>query len=396
MSANSTAKSFQTGHQIATYRAGPRTDANAIPLAVEELEAKAKARLSPEAYDWVASVAGGGGTARANLAAFQRWQIVPRMLCDISERDFSVKIFGRRWPMPFAIAPIGVQAGCHPEGELATARAAASLGITFTISTVSTYPMEQVAEAGGPRWYQLYWSKLPEITQSLIRRAEQAGYEVIVVTLDTQSLGWRETNLQLAHLPFLKGIGLANYFSDSVFRSLLARAPEDDVPAAVDKYLEVFSNLAHTWKSLQFLREQTRLPILVKGVQHPDDARRALDTGMNGIIVSNHGGRQTDGSVGTLDMLPAIAEAVAGRAPVLLDSGIRRGCDVFKAVALGATAVLLGRPFMWALTVGGEAGVREYLMNFSADIDLTFALAGKSKLSDVGPADLRAAQPITA
>ncbi|MEI6339613.1 MAG: alpha-hydroxy-acid oxidizing protein, partial [Verrucomicrobiota bacterium] len=361
--ATSQSKSFQTGRQIATYRAGKRTDDNAIPLSIEELEAKARDRLSPEAYDWVAGVAGGGGTARANLAAFERWQIVPRMLRDISQRDFSVDILGRRWPMPFAIAPIGVQACCHPEGELATARAAASLGITFILSTVSTYPMEEVAAVGGPRWYQLYWSKLPEITQSFLSRAEKAGYEAIVVTLDTQSLGWRESNLQLAHLPFLHGIGLANYFSDPVFRSLLEQPPEHDVSAAADKYLEVFSNLAHTWESLQFIRDNTRLPILVKGVQHPDDARQALDSGVNGIVVSNHGGRQTDGSAGTLDVLPGVVAAVGGRVPVLFDSGIRRGCDVFKAIALGANATLLGRPYMWALTVGGEAGVREYLMN---------------------------------
>jgi len=387
-------RSFQTGHQIAIYRAGKRTDADAIPLAVEALEQKAKARLSPEAYDWVAGVAGGGATARANLAAFDRWQIVPRMLCDISQRDFNVEILGKRWPLPFALAPIGVQAGCHPEGEKATARAAAALGLTFALSTVSTFTMEEVAEAAGPgpRWYQLYWSKLPEITQSFLQRAERAGYEAIVVTLDTQSLGWRETNLQLAHLPFLQGIGLANYFSDPVFRSLLSQPPEDDIAAAADKYLEVFSNLAHTWASLQFIRDHTRLPILVKGVQHPDDARKALDVGVEGIIVSNHGGRQTDGSVGTLEMLPSIAAAVGGRVPLLFDSGIRRGCDVFKAIALGANAVLLGRPCMWALTVGGEAGVREYLMNFSADLDLTFALAGKSRVSEVSAVDLIAAK----
>lgn len=271
------------------------------------------------------------------------------------------------------------------------ARAAAALGVTFTLSTVATFSMEEVAQAAGPapRWFQLYWSKLPEITLSFLQRAEAAGYTAIVVTLDTQSLGWRETNLQLAHLPFLQGIGLANYFSDPVFRSLLASPPEDDISAAADKYLEVFSNLAHTWESLRFIREHTRLPVLVKGVQHPDDARHALDAGVDGIIVSNHGGRQTDGSIATLDALPGVVAAVDGRAPVLMDSGIRRGCDVFKARALGASAVLLGRPFMWALTVSGEAGVRDYLLNLSADIDLTFALSGKKRAAEVTRHDLR-------
>lgn len=390
-STSTSERSFQTGHQISVYRAGKSTAAAAIPFGVEALEAKARARLSPEAYDWVAGVAGGGGTARANLAAFERWQIVPRVLRDISQRDFSVECFGQRWPAPFAVAPIGVQAGCHPEGEKATARAAAALGITFILSTVSTFPMEEVAAAsgGGPRWFQLYWSKLPELTLSFLRRAEAAGYSAIVVTLDTPSLGWRETNLQLAYLPFLQGVGLANYFSDPVFRSLLARPPEKDVAAAADKYLEVFSNLSHTWESLRFIRENTKLPVLVKGVQHPDDARRALDVGMDGIVVSNHGARQTDGSIGTLDALPDVVAAVDDRAPVLLDSGIRRGCDVLKAVALGAKAVLLGRPYMWALTVGGETGVREHLKNFGADIDLTFALAGKRCVGEVTREDLR-------
>lgn len=383
-------RSFQTGHQIGVYRRGKRTESDAIPFSVEELEARARQRLSPEAYDWVAGTAGGGGTGRANLEAFARWQIVPRMLVDISERDYSVELFGERWPSPLAIAPIGVQAGCHPDGEKAVAAASASLGVPFIISTVATFPMEEVAVASGagPRWFQLYWSKVPELTLSFLRRAEASGYSAIVVTLDTQSLGWRETNLQLAHLPFLQGIGLANYFSDPVFRSMLSQTPEEDVDAAAEKYLEVFSDLSHTWESLRFIREHTKLPILVKGVQHPEDARMAVDQGVDGIVVSNHGGRQTDGSIGTLDALPAVVDAVGDRMPVLVDSGIRRGCDVFKAIALGASAVLLGRPFMWALTVGGEAGVREYLHHFNADIDLTFALAGKSSIHDVSVDDL--------
>ncbi len=381
--------SFQIGRQLALYRAGRRTDADAIPLAVEELEAKARARLAPEVYEWVAGAAGAGRTARANLTAFERWQIVPRMLRDISHRDFSVEILGRRWPLPVGLAPIGVQAACHPEGEKATARAATSLGLTFVLSTVSTFTMEAVAAAGaGPRWFQLYRSKSPDLTRSFLQRAERAGYEAVVVTFDTPTLGWRESNLQLAHLPFLSGVGLANYFGDPVFRSFLARPPEQDVAAAADKYLEVFSDLSHTWESLRSLRDLTRLPILVKGIQHADDARRSLDAGIDGIVVSNHGGRQTDGSVGTLDVLPGVVAAVAGRVPVIFDGGIRRGCDAFKAIALGASAVLLGRPCQWALAVGGEVGVREFLENFAADLDLTFALAGASRVADIGAESL--------
>jgi isopentenyl diphosphate isomerase/L-lactate dehydrogenase-like FMN-dependent dehydrogenase len=250
--------------------------------------------------------------------------------------------------------------------------------------------MEEVAQAAGPgpRWFQLYWPKDPELTLSFLDRAKRAGYSAIVVTLDTQSLGWRERNLQLAFLPFLQGTGLANYFTDPVFRRSLARPPEEDVPAAAERYLQVFSDLSRTWKDLKFLRDNTDLPLLVKGVQHPEDARRALDQGVDGIVVSNHGGRQVDGSVGTLEVLPAVVEAVADRVPVLFDGGIRRGADVFKAVALGARAVLVGRPVLWALAAGGREGVREYLLNLAADLDLTFALAGKSRLADVSRSDL--------
>lgn len=393
---SSPAVSFQTGRQLALYRAGPRREPDAIPLAVEDLEARARARLTPEAFDWISGAAGAGRTAHANLAAFDRWRIVPRMLRDVSQRDFGVELFGRRWPLPFGLAPIGVQAGCHPDGEKASARAAAALGLVFILSTVSSFPLEEVARAAGPgpRWFQLYWPNSPELTASFLRRARAAGYEAIVVTLDTPTLGWRETNLQLAHLPFLRGDGLANYFHDPVFRALLARPPEEDLAAAVAKYLEVFSNLAHTWESLRFIREQTPLPLLVKGIQHPDDARRALAAGVDGVIVSNHGGRQTDGSVATLDALPGIVAAVAGRVPVLLDGGVRRGCDAFKALALGASAVLLGRPCLWALAVGGEPGVREFLANFGADLDLTFALAGKSRATGGRADDLVAADRV--
>jgi isopentenyl diphosphate isomerase/L-lactate dehydrogenase-like FMN-dependent dehydrogenase len=390
MHASEPTRSFQTGRQIEIYRTGKRTDPGFIPLAVEQLEEKARGILSAEAYDWIAGSAGSGTTARNNLAAFDRWRIVPRMLCDISSRDFGLSLFGHDLPVPLLIAPIGVQAAAHPEGEKASAAAAAALGIPFVISNVATFSMEEVAQAAGPgpRWFQLYWPKDPELTLSFLDRAKRAGYSAIVVTLDTQSLGWRERNLQLAFLPFLQGTGLANYFTDPVFRRSLARPPEEDVPAAAERYLQVFSDLSRTWKDLEFLRNNTDLPLLVKGVQHPEDARRALDQGVDGIVVSNHGGRQVDGSVGTLEVLPAVVDAVADRVPVLFDGGIRRGADVFKAVALGARAVLVGRPVLWALAAGGREGVREYLLNLAADLDLTFALAGKSRLADVSRNDL--------
>jgi len=383
-------RSFQTGRQIEIYRTGKRTDPGFIPLSVEQLEEKARGILSAEAYDWIAGSAGSGKTARNNLAAFDRWRILPRMLCDISSRDFSVSLLGHDLPVPLLIAPIGVQSAAHPEGEKASAAAAAALGIPFVISNVATFSMEEVAKAAGPgpRWFQLYWPKDPELTLSFLERAKRAGYSAIVVTVDTQSLGWRERNLQLAFLPFLQGTGLANYFTDPVFRRSLARPPEEDVPAAAERYLQVFSDLSRTWKDLKFLRDNTDLPLLVKGIQHPEDARRALDQGVDGMVVSNHGGRQVDGSVGTLEVLPAVVDAVQDRVPVLFDGGIRRGADVFKAVALGARAVLVGRPVLWALAAGGREGVREYLLNLAADLDLTFALAGKSRLADVSRSDL--------
>jgi isopentenyl diphosphate isomerase/L-lactate dehydrogenase-like FMN-dependent dehydrogenase len=381
---------FQIGRQMEIYRAGKRTDTGQIPLAVEELEAKARGILSEEAYDWIAGTAGRGDTGRNNLSAFERYQIVPRMLCDISQRDFGLELFGQRLPHPFLVAPIGVQAAAHVEGEKASAAAAASLGVPFVLSNVASFSMEAVAQAAGPgpRWFQLYWPNDAELTQSLVRRAESAGYSAIVLTLDTQILGWRERNLQLAFLPFLRGQGLANYFTDPVFRKGLAKPPEEDLNAAVDHYLQVFSDLRRTWKDLRLLREITRLPLLVKGIQHADDAREALDQGVDGIVVSNHGGRQVDGAVATLDVLPTIVDAVQGRVPVLFDGGIRRGADVFKALALGARAVLVGRPILWALSVGGRNGVVEYLRNLAADIDLTFALSGKRTLTDVWRDDL--------
>jgi len=384
-------RTFQTGHQISLYRTGKDLSAEHIPLAVEDLESKARERLSPEDFDWIAGAAGGGGTLRNNLSAFEKWRIIPRMLCDISQRDFRVEVHGKEWSAPFALAPIGVQAPAHPDAECASASAAGEVGVPFILSNVATRTLEEVALAAPNtrRWFQLYWPRDPELAASFVRRAEAAGYEAIVVTLDTPSLGWRERNLELAHLPFLRGIGLANYFADPVFCSRLTRPPEEDVLAAAELYLQIFSDLSRTWKNLADLRALTQLPLWVKGVQHADDARQALGQGVDGIVVSNHGGRQTDGSVATLDVLASVVEAVEGHVPVLFDSGIRRGSDVFKALALGAKAVLVGRPYLYALTVGGQRGVTQWLKNLQADFDLTAGLAGKSQIDQITFADLQ-------
>jgi lactate 2-monooxygenase len=363
------------------YTLGLTGGALSIPISLTLLEQKAKEMLSPPAFDYVAGGAGGEDTVRANREAFYRWRIVPRMLRDVSQRDLNVEFFGMRAPAPVILGPVGVQGILHAEGELASARAAAALGLPFTLSTASSRSIEEVAratDAGGEgvRWFQLYWGKNPDLTASMLQRAERAGYKALVVTLDTSMLAWRERDLQHAYLPFILGQGLANYFSDPVFRALLPQPPEQNPAAAIQIWSNLFSNTALTWSDIPFLRKHTSLPIILKGILHPEDAALALDAGVDGVIVSNHGGRQVDGAIATLDALPAIVRAVNGRIPVLFDGGIRRGADVFKALALGARAVLLGRLYTWGLALAGEQGVRDVVLNLLADLDLTLALSG--------------------
>jgi lactate 2-monooxygenase len=383
--------------QLQIYLAGMQGQRPTTPMNYEQLEEQARQRLTVEAYGYVAGGAGGEETMRANRAAFERWQIVPRMLRNVGERDLRAQVLGTTLPAPLMLAPIGVQSIVHPEAEVAVARAAASIGVPFILSTASSKTMEEVAQAAdaagkSTRWYQLYWGRDPELTASFLARAERAGYGAIVVTLDTPLLSWRERDISLAYLPFLQGEGIANYLSDPVFRASLAQPPEENPQAAIMRFVQVFSNPTLTWDDLKFLREHTSLPILLKGILHPDDARRALDAGAAGLIVSNHGGRQVDGAVAALDALPGIVAAVQGRAPVLFDSGIRRGADIFRAVALGASAVLLGRPYMWGLTLGGEAGVRDVVLNTLADLDLTLALSGYTSCAQLTPDVLRRAE----
>ncbi len=364
--------------QFLIYQQGLSGKTLSVPIPLAQLEKRAAEVLPPQAYDYVAGSASGERTARANLAAFDRWRIVPRMLRDVSERDLTIDLFGQDFPAPLLLGPVGVQNIIHPEAELAVARAAASLGIPFVLSTVSSRPMEEVghAMAASPHWFQLYWGKDHELTTSLLERAERSGYSALVVTLDTAMLGWRERDLQHPYLPFLLSHGLANYFSDPVFCSQLTQAPQADPAAAIRLWAALFSNTALTWRDLAWLRAQTRLPILLKGILHPDDARFALDHSVDGIIVSNHGGRQVDGAIAALDALPAVAKAIQGKIPVLFDSGIRYGSDAIKALALGARAVLLGRLYIWGLAVAGEQGVRDVVQNFLADLDLTMGLSG--------------------
>lgn len=352
-----------------------------MPVSLSLLEQKAREVLSPAAFDYVAGGASGEDTVRANREAFYRWRIVPRMLRDVSQRDLSVELFGVQLPAPVILGPVGVQGILHAEGELGSARAAAALGLAFTLSTAASRTIEQIAQTGesagsGVRWFQLYWGKNPDLTASMLQRAERAGYKALVVTLDTNMLAWRERDLQHAYLPFILGQGLANYFSDPVFRALLPQPPEQNPAAAIQVWSSLFSNAALTWRDISFLRRHTRLPIILKGILHPEDAAHALEAGVDGVMVSNHGGRQVDGAIATLDALPAVVREVNGRVPVLFDGGIRRGADVFKAIALGARAVLLGRLYTWGLAVAGEQGVRDVVLNLLADLDLTLALSG--------------------
>src|SRR3954467_2545251 len=365
-------------YQFEIYLAGLSGQLPSLPIATDALEERAREALTPEAFGYVAGGAGSEDTMRENLEAFRRWRIVPRMLRDVRERQARPSLLGPEREAPVLLAPIGVQRIVHPEGELPASRAAASLGVPIVLSTASSTPMEDVAAAMGdaPRWFQLYWPNDDEMAASFVRRAEAAGYGAIVVTLDTFMLAWRPRDLAGSYLPFLKGVGTQQYFSDPVFLGGLEKSPDEDLQAAVGKWVLAYSDPGITWDRLAFLREHTSLPIVLKGINHPGDARLAVEHGVDAIIVSNHGGRQVDGAIGALEALPRVVDEGEGTLPVLFDSGIRGGSDIAKALALGARSVLIGRPYVWGLAVGGEEGVRQVLRSLLAELDLTLALSG--------------------
>jgi lactate 2-monooxygenase len=408
--------------QSAIYRGGAVGRMPAVPAGWNALEAAARAAMSADAFAYVAGSAGRESTADANAAAFDAWRIVPRMLRDVSERDLSVELFGRRYLSPVIAAPIGVLELAHPDADVGIARAAAAVGIPYIASNQASIALEETfaATPGSPHWFQLYWSSSDDLVESLIARAEAAGAEAIVITLDTHMLGWRPRDLDLAYLPFAHGLGIAQYTHDPVFRRLVAeriaspaKSPSPKLNAtvvrtlldmtrhypgpfwanlrskeprgAVDVFLEVFSRSSLTWQNLEFVRKRTKLPILLKGIQHPDDAELAIKHGMDGVIVSNHGGRQLDRAIGSLDALPAVVAAVTGRIPVLFDSGIRSGSDILIALALGASAVLVGRPWVYGLAVGGAAGAEAVLRNLLAELDLNLGLSGQTRIDGLTP-----------
>jgi isopentenyl diphosphate isomerase/L-lactate dehydrogenase-like FMN-dependent dehydrogenase len=363
------------------------------PTGLLQLEEQAADVLAPEALSYITPSAGSGATARANRAAFDRWRIVPRMLRGSEERDLSVTVLGDQLPAPLALAPIGVQTLAHPEGELATARAAAAVGVPYIHSTAAAHPIEEAADANGDgtRWYQLYWPTDDAVCRSFLERAKAAGYSTLLVTLDTTTLGYRPGDLDRGFLPFLRGEGIANYLTDPAFCAGLAAPVDEDRTAAIMHWAGMFPNPALNWDQLAFLREHWDGPVVLKGILAVEDAHLAVAHGVDGIVVSNHGGRQVDGAVAALDALAAIAPAVGDQLTLLFDSGVRTGADAVKALALGADAVLLGRPFLYGLALGGQAGVEHVLRCLLAEIDLTLHHAGYATHLDLTPESLLAA-----
>ncbi|GAB3509207.1 lactate 2-monooxygenase [Emticicia fontis] len=391
-----------------------------VKISYEALESAAKDKLSAKSFAYIAGGAGTESTMRANRSAFESCKIVPRMLRNVENRDTSIKLLGHTFNTPLLISPIGVLEMAHAEADLAVARAASSLNIPYIFSNQASYPMEETAGVMGnsPRFFQLYWSKSRELVTSLVQRAEKSGCLGIVVTLDTTMLGWRVRDLDLASLPFLEGKGIAQYTSDPVFQQLmqqniipstkqritlktiqglikmvnnypgsgfLKKLKSGKPMSAIRHFTGLYSNAATTWEDLAWLRKQTKLPIILKGILAVDDAQKTMDYGMDGIFISNHGGRQVDGSISSFEALPAIAKVVKGKLPIIIDSGIRSGADVFKALAMGATAVSIGRPYVYGLALGGERGVYEVLRNFMSDFELTMGLSGCKNIAEITP-----------
>ncbi|EPH39258.1 putative Lactate 2-monooxygenase [Streptomyces aurantiacus JA 4570] len=371
------------------YLAGIAGERPRLSTDLTTLKDAARAVMEPRAHAYVAGDAGTGATGRANREAFDQWRLLPRMWKGGGERDLSVSLLGRRLDVPVLLAPVAAQTVAHPEGELASARAAAEVGVPFVLSSFSSHSLEdvaQAAEAAGaadsqPRWYQLYWPNDPAVAESLVRRVAAAGYTAIVVTVDNPTFGYRPSDLDTAYLPFVHGEGIANFTSDPVFRSQLPE--EAGEMATVAHWAKIASNPTLTWDDLPRLRRWTDLPLLIKGIQHPDDAHRALAAGADGVVVSNHGGRQLDGGVAALDALPAVRAAVGPHVPVLMDSGIRTGTDIVKALALGADAVLYGRPYVYGLALNGQAGAAHALRCLLADLDLAMTLTGCPSVADI-------------
>lgn len=356
-----------------------------IPIRFEDLEAAALSALDDPAYDYVAGGAGGEAAMAHNRAAFEQWRLQPRLPNDVADRDLTVDVLGQTIPAPVLLAPVGVQSILHEDAEMGTARAGADLGLPVVLSSAASATLEDVADCLGtaPGWFQLYWPSDRNVAESFVDRAEAAGYDALVVTVDTPMLAWRERDLDAAYLPFLDGEGVANYFADPAFRDRLDAPPDADEFAAIEEFVEVFGDPSLTVDDIEWLCDRTSLPVVVKGVLHGGDAARLVDAGAAGVWVSNHGGRQVDRAVAALDALPAVTAAVPAETTVLFDSGVRRGADVLTAIALGADAVAIGRPYAYGLAIDGEDGVRAVCENLLADLDLTLGLCGRRSITAV-------------
>jgi len=378
-------------YQEEIFAAGLDGAVPALATDLSRLEDAARSRLRPEVFGYIEGGAGAGDTIAENAAALRRWRIVPRMLTDTSAPDYAGEVLGMRLAVPMLLAPVGGLGAVHADGELAVARAAASLGVPAIVSTTTSATIEEIARelarsgAGAQYWFQLYWPKSRNVAASLLGRAQAAGYGVLVLTLDTPMLGWRPHDLDRGFTPSVRGIGVGNHLSDPAFCAELAEPPADNPGAAIAHRAEIFGDPSLTWADLPFLRQHWDGPIVLKGILSAADAERAADAGMDGVVVSNHGGRQVDGAIGALDALPPVVAAVGDRMTVLFDGGIRGGADMFKALALGARAVLIGRPYVYALGLAGQDGVRHVLRALRNDFELTMRLAGRPRLSDLSP-----------
>ena len=374
------------------YQQGTRGVRPSLDFNPFEWERLAKERLPADSFGYVWGSAGTRETDDNNRAAFKKWGIVPSRLVKSDFPNLKTTLFGEEYDYPVAMAPVGVQRIFHTDGEVATAEAAHDNGVTYTLSTAAASNFEEVAQANGngSRWYQLYWplNENNDITASLLRRAKAANYKVLVVTLDTYILGWRPSDLGNGYNPFLKkdNIGVEIGFSDPVFRKNFAnkhgKSIEEDMSTAAAEWAHtVFPGISHSWEDIAFLKQHWDGPIVLKGIQTPEDAKRSVEAGVQGIVVSNHGGRQQDGGIGSLDMLPEIVDAVGDKLEIIFDSGVRCGADIVKALALGAKMVLIGRPYIYGLAIGGKDGASHVLRSLLGDFQLNLHLSGIPSVS---------------
>jgi 4-hydroxymandelate oxidase len=349
------------------------------PINLFEYEAIASKNLSQMAWDYFASGAGDEVTLRDNRAAFERLKLRPRMLVDVSQRDLRTTILGRSLSMPILIAPMAFQCLAHPEGEIATARVASKLGVGKILSTMATKSIEEVAAAGNgaPQWFQLYVHRDRGLTRALVERAYQAGFSALCLTVDAPMLGRRERDTRHQfHLP--AGMELANFMGLEGWKM-----PQQAGESSLFAYFAQQLDPSLTWADLEWLQSLSPLPLVVKGILRGDDAIRAVERGAQAVIVSNHGGRQLDGAIATIDALSEVVAAVGDRAEILVDGGIRRGTDILKALALGAKAVAIGRPILWGLATNGAAGVQHVLEILKGELDLAMALSGCAQLANI-------------